>query len=246
MRSLSVFFIVATFWLCAESHSSELASWIEFSDAYHADELDRALASRDRIEPDRVFIAALADYRLAGMHMMRGDEDNAARRLRQALSIIESESHRVTSDADLMALRGGIEGMLIGTGGFLKGMRLGPRSARAIQFALTLDPSSATAWYMEGVGLYWRPRIFGGSNSLALDALDRAIELFGQSADDPVAGWGLAEAHVWCGEILYKEGKYESAARAFSAALAVQPGYRRAEAGMNLILARTPDIAESL
>ena len=88
-----------------------------------------------------------------------------------------------------------------------------------VKKAIELNPRSAGAWLSRGVGNYYLPEAFGGGLVLALQDIDKAIQLDGKSA----------EAQLWRGLALRKAKKPAEARKAFERSLALNPNRKWAK-----------------
>jgi cytochrome c-type biogenesis protein CcmH/NrfG len=78
---------------------------------------------------------------------------------------------------------------------------------------MELAPKSSMVWVAQGVGNYYLPSALGGGAPNAIASLRKAIELDTKNA----------EAYMWLGVSLRKDGKDAEARQAFTKALALNP-----------------------
>jgi tetratricopeptide (TPR) repeat protein len=95
----------------------------------------------------------------------------------------------------------------------MSGLSYGPKAKSSMSKAMELAPKSSMVWVAQGVGNYYLPSALGGGTQNAIASLRKAIEL------DPKN----AEAHMWLGVSLRKEGKDAEARQAFMRALQLNP-----------------------
>ena len=95
----------------------------------------------------------------------------------------------------------------------MSGLSYGPKAKTAIGKAVELAPKSSMVWVAHGVGNYYLPTALGGGPQVAITSLRKAIEL------DP----NNAEAYLWLGVSLRKDGKDNEARQAFTKALQLNP-----------------------
>ena len=79
--------------------------------------------------------------------------------------------------------------------------------------ALELDGKAALNWVSRGVGNYYLPPMFGGGVDKAIADFRKAIQLDAKSA----------EAHLWLGIALRKQGSIVEARQALEKSLALNP-----------------------
>jgi tetratricopeptide (TPR) repeat protein len=225
----------------AHAQLSGTAKWADSAsreiDAANAtgdlDRLTSAAAMLDRVltatpnDPLLLYYRSLALYRSATLYTGRKRNDDAKRALDEADLLLEQAATK-TPTADVLALRSGVLGLMIGASGNpLSGMTLGPKASGLVDRAMELDPKNPRVWLIRGMSAMFTPKMFGGGTDKAEHDLQKAIELF--DAERPVApapSWGRADAYVWLGQALQKDEKLDEARVAYQKALAIQPGYQ--------------------
>jgi tetratricopeptide (TPR) repeat protein len=95
----------------------------------------------------------------------------------------------------------------------MSGLSYGPKAKSAIAKAMELAPKSPMVWVAQGVGNYYLPSALGGGPANAIVSLRKAIEI------DPKN----AEAWMWLGVSLRKDGKDAEARQAFTKSLQLNP-----------------------
>jgi tetratricopeptide (TPR) repeat protein len=182
--------------------------------------LERALTVAPN-DPWLLHYLGFALYREGTLRMGRYRED-VGPVLERADSILE-RSTRLAAIPESHALRSGLLGMMIGTSP-IKGMTLGPKSGAQMERAIELAPNNPRVWMVRGIGAIHTPSMFGGGLDKSEEYLKKSIELFGTDKPEPPApAWGLAEAHVWLGQVYAKQGKKEMARTEYQKALAIEP-----------------------
>jgi tetratricopeptide (TPR) repeat protein len=173
-----------------------------------------------------LYYRALALYRAAGVYTGQKRNEEARRALEEADHLLEDATSKNPS-ADALALRGAVIGQLIGVSGNpFAGMTQGPKASGLIDRAMELEPKNPRVWLIRGISAMFTPRMFGGGTDKAERDLRKAIELFpGDSPTPPNPSWGHAEAYVWLGQALQKEGRMSEARAAYDRALEIQPNY---------------------
>jgi len=126
-------------------------------------------------------------------------------------------------DAESLALKGGLQGMMISFDQSSV-MTNGPQSVANIAHAIELAPASPRAWLLQGIGNLNKPAQFGGGAEPALESLRKAIDLFaGERADSTAIDWGHDDAWVWAGRAEMKRERYAAAESLYTRALAINP-----------------------
>ncbi|MEO5616470.1 MAG: tetratricopeptide repeat protein [Candidatus Eisenbacteria bacterium] len=126
--------------------------------------------------------------------------------------------------AEALALRGGIQGMLIGYRPS-SAMTLGPQSGANISRAISMEPGNPRIHLLAGVGELHKPAVFGGGPKGAIEEFRRAQELFAKEAvtDSIAPDWGRDDAFLWEGRAAMKLKDYAGARVAYRRALEANP-----------------------
>jgi tetratricopeptide (TPR) repeat protein len=185
--------------------------------------LERALTvtPNDRL---LLYYRSLAMYRLAAQYMGRTRNDDAKKALEEADMLLEQIETKAPA-ADALALRGAVVGQLIGlSGNPLSGMTLGPKASGLIERAMELEPNNPRVWLVRGISAMFTPKMFGGGTDKAEQDLRKAAELFAtERAVPPAPSWGHADAYIWLGQAMQKDGKIDEARTAYRKALEISP-----------------------
>ncbi|HEX6053240.1 MAG TPA: tetratricopeptide repeat protein [Gemmatimonadaceae bacterium] len=185
--------------------------------------LDRALTvtPNDRL---LLYYRSLSLYRLAAQYMGRNRNNDAKKALEEADRLLEQIETKAPA-GDALALRGAVVGQLIGlSSNPLSGMTLGPKASGLIERAMELEPNNPRVWLVRGISSMFTPKMFGGGTDKAERDLRKAAELFAaERVVAPAPSWGHADAYIWLGQTLQKEGKAEDARAAYEKALELSP-----------------------
>jgi tetratricopeptide (TPR) repeat protein len=194
--------------------------------------IDQAIALADRVlavtPRDGVMLhyKGYALYRKGNLMLgASAKESDLEPVLEEADAVLEA-SGAVLKWPETHALRAAVLGQLIGIGGMLSGMRLGPRADNLFDEAMQAGPANPRVFMLRGIGSIYKPKMFGGGSDKAERDLRQALELFAK--DHPVApapSWGHAEAWAWLGQVLAGEKRIDEARKAYQEALAIDPGY---------------------
>lgn len=95
----------------------------------------------------------------------------------------------------------------------LAGLKYGKCALDSVDKAIQLDPKSSMAYVSHGVGNYYLPQAFGGGIDPAIKDFRKAIELNSKNAD----------AWLWLGVALRREGQNSEAQKAFEKSLEINP-----------------------
>lgn len=116
--------------------------------------------------------------------------------------------------ADYYRILGTLCGQVIPANPILGALAYGKKAKEALDKAIELDPKSSPAHVAHGVGYFYLPANFGGGPDNAIKDYKRAIAL------DP----SNADAWLWMGVALAKQGQNKPARDAFAKALQLEPG----------------------
>jgi tetratricopeptide (TPR) repeat protein len=156
--------------------------------------------------------------------LMSRDAKQAERLGDDALERIEKVLAADPKNAEALALKGALQGLIIS----LKPdamMTLGPQSGANLARAASLQPGNPRVHLLNGVGVLHTPPNFGGGPEPALKEFLRAEELFAaESVSDSTApDWGRDDAFLWAGRAQMALKDTVAARASFRAALKANP-----------------------
>jgi tetratricopeptide (TPR) repeat protein len=154
---------------------------------------------------------ALACSYLAEVMIEQRERKPARQVAEQGIKAAEKAVALQPGSADDHRLLGTLYGQAITD--VMSGLSYGPKAKSSVAKAMELAPKSSMVWVAQGVGNYYLPAALGGGAPNAIASLRKAIEL------DPKN----AEAYMWLGVSLRKDGKDAEARQAFTKALALNP-----------------------
>jgi len=201
------------------------------ADASDVDAADAAAALAERavaLYPNDAMLRhyrAYALYRAGTMVFGRFGSGRARPYFDKARDVLEQLVEKPTIP-ESYALLASVYGMQIATAKIqmLAGMRLGSKSNSMMERAVTAGPNNPRVWVMRGIGALNTPSTFGGGLDKAEAHLKHAIELFATDKPEaPLPAWGLADAHVWLGQVYARQKKRDAARAEFEAARDLQP-----------------------
>ena len=146
------------------------------------------------------YYLGLAHFRMFPLPMTE-DSDLFSDHLDKAQKELEKAIKIDPQFAEAYAILGGVYGMK--AAGMFSGMKYGGKAKRAMAKARELQPESPRTYLIDGIGDYYKPKLFGGGLKNALEAFEKAVELF-KDYDSPKhlnPDWGEAEAHAWLGQV---------------------------------------------
>jgi len=144
--------------------------------------------------------------------------------LKEARAILEELVADDATHAEAHALLGSVIGGQI-TNPF-KGMVLGPKSTRALDRAFELEPTNPRVSFLQGVGAFFTPSMFGGGVDKAEAKLAEAEAFF--AAEPPGKAWpswGRVDVQAWMGVVRLKKGDRDGARLALEKGLAMEPDH---------------------
>ncbi len=184
--------------------------------------LERARGIAGRISggsdgPEAFVLLAEAEHEL-GHSWYEGDKGKAETHFEAALKAAE-RALGLRESADAHCLLGEALSQLIEFRGWGFAISAGPRSRKAFERALELDPDSARAHLDLGLSYLFTPKMFGGSIVKALEYLGKALEL---ARDDHTRFL----CHVWLAQAHAKAGHPGEASSHLRKALDIYPHNR--------------------
>ncbi len=162
--------------------------------------------------------AALHHSFLAQLGIEVGDKGLGRRAAEAGMAPARKAIELKASDAEAHRLLGTLCGQII-PANVLAGMKYGRCAMDEVKRAIELNPKSSAAWLSRGVGNYYLPTAFGGGVKLAIQDFEKAIQLDAKSA----------EAHLWYGIALRKDGRAKEAREALQRSLALNPNRKWAK-----------------
>jgi tetratricopeptide (TPR) repeat protein len=186
---------------------------------------ERALAT----EPDNLLLqyhVAYAEYRLM-TYLLNREKDRFDPFADKAVDRLEKLLRTKPDWSETQALLSAVHGLQIAKS-WTRAMMLGPKANQLAQQATGNDPGNPRAWLMHAAQKLNTPRMFGGSIDEALDAYEKAVDLFEDKTDkDPLEPtWGYTDALVWLGITYERLDRDEEALAVFHKVLEVEPDYR--------------------
>jgi tetratricopeptide (TPR) repeat protein len=193
--------------------------------------LDDAIALADRAlaafpdSPLLLHYRAYVLYEAGTLAIGRAGAAQARPYIEKARAVLEPLVKRETI-AESYALLASVYGLQIGLSRvpMFAGMQLGPKSSEWMDRAVAAGPRNPRVWLLKGIGDIHTPKAFGGGSDKAEQHLKQALALFAvDKPAPPLPTWGLAEAHLWLGQVYAARGQPDSARAEYNLALALQP-----------------------
>ncbi len=144
---------------------------------------ERTVAEMERYYRQQPSSAVLYGLLLARYGLIAFSLDEDTRKARFHLDKAEEELEVLFRDQQYLSKAYALQGAFLGFRISLRplaAIRLGPRSYRAIDNAIEADSLNPAAWMERGNSLFYTPSTFGGSKQGAVEAYQRAIQLFEQ------------------------------------------------------------------
>ena len=135
----------------------------------------------------------------------------------EALAMAEELVERHPNSADAHAWKGSLLGYRAGEVGGMEAARAGMSAAQEFELALYLDPDNALAYMGVGMLKLFTPEDYGGSPDVAIENLERALEL-----SDDVSF--RAQVLTFLGKAWRQKGDLAAARQHLEQALALDPG----------------------
>ncbi len=159
-----------------------------------------------------LYLMALARSYEAEIAMEKGDKRGSAAAAEAGLDPARRAVAAAPNNAEYHRVLGTLCGQII-PANVLAGLKHGRCALEEVEKAIQLDGKSAMNWLSRGVGNYYLPASFGGGIEKAVADFDKAIAL-----DEK-----LAEAHLWKGIALRKQGRSAEARKAIERSLQLNP-----------------------
>ena len=111
--------------------------------------------------------------------------------------------------------------------GLISRIQYGLKYINTMQKALEIAPENPRVVLADGIGTFYKPKVFGGGVKSAVKKLERAQELFKQweSPNEWSPNWGHEMALAWLGKAYMELGNFQGAKQAYREALKIRPGY---------------------
>jgi tetratricopeptide (TPR) repeat protein len=170
------------------------------------------------------YYIALSDYRLIVYYLSGREHEKMDPYIKEAKEHLEQSIEEKPDFSESYALLAAILGMQITRNPF-SGLWLGPRIGGIIAEAKKLEHDNPRIWFIEGIGAYHRPELFGGGYDNARKALLKSIEYFSTDAidDRTLPSWGESEAYAWLGYFEMQNNALDDARVYLERALDVDP-----------------------
>ncbi|MBM4169461.1 MAG: tetratricopeptide repeat protein [Ignavibacteria bacterium] len=172
--------------------------------------------------------SALAHYYLGYINYQvaitieRMDKDRAVLSLDRAVAHLEAATEKDEQFAEAYALLASCYGIKTSFAP-LKGIVWGPKSNALVDRAKKLAPRNPRVAFLDAIGTYSTPVLFGGGKEKGLKGMRAAAELFDQWEDsDPLQpSWGKEEVYAWIGRAYMEQKEYILARKAFEKSLEI-------------------------
>jgi tetratricopeptide (TPR) repeat protein len=167
--------------------------------------------------------AAYADWRAVPL-LMRDNKKAAERQCEAGLAAAEKAMALDPTNAEVVALHAGLQGLSLGFKNPMAGMTLGPKMEESMKKARTLAPGNPRVMLFEGINTFHKPGFVGGGADKAMPIFERAREAFEAEAVTP-EHWGHDDVYVWLGRASMEEKDYAAARTYLRKALEVNPDH---------------------
>ena len=170
------------------------------------------------------YYSALAYFRLYPLPLT-DDSHLYSKNLDMAQTELERAVELDPDFADAYALLCGVYGMK--ASGMFSGIKYGKKANQALAKAQKLDPQNPRMYLIDGMGNYYKPKLFGGGIVNAQEAILTSLNLFeSHSSENEIApDWGKAEAHAWLANIFFSLNNNEKSHEHILKALTIAPNF---------------------
>jgi tetratricopeptide (TPR) repeat protein len=158
------------------------------------------------------YLFARAQSLVAEVAMEKGDKKGSASAAETGITAAQKAVQLESGNSEYHRILGTLCGQVIPANVML-GLKYGRCAMDEVAKAVELNPKSAENLMSRGVGNYYLPPSFGGGIDKAVEDFDKSIAL----------NANLAEAHLWRGLALRKQGKNAEARKALTRSLELNP-----------------------
>ena len=162
--------------------------------------------------------SALANSLLAQLAIEIGDKNLGKSAAEAGMRAGQRAVKLKPANAEYHRILGTLCGQII-PANVMSALKYGRCAMQEVSKAIEIDGKSSQAWVSRGVGNYYLPPAFGGGVNLAVDDLQKAVQL---DANNP-------EAHLWLGIALRKAGRNADARKAIAKSLELNPNRKWAK-----------------
>jgi len=165
-----------------------------------------------------------ADYRLHTLPVELSDKQKKEH-LDEAVRLLEKTIELKPDFAEAHALLSAVYGMK--ATGIISGMKYGPKADKQIKIAREQSPENPRITLIDGISLYYKPGMFGGSVEKAAEQFEKAIQQFQtfEPENKLMPEWGYIEVYAWLGQAQKEQKNYQEARKAYRKALEIDPDY---------------------
>jgi tetratricopeptide (TPR) repeat protein len=107
----------------------------------------------------------------------------------------------------------------------LQGPRLGPLSIDCAKRAISLDPENPCGYIQYGNAMYFMPRIFGGSKTVALEYYEKAQKMMELRAGGIKYDWNYLNLLVTIAKVYRENGQKKAAKVMYEKILQTEPSF---------------------
>lgn len=104
-----------------------------------------------------------------------------------------------------------------------KGIFLGVKSSNNLEEAKKIDPGSPLVWAIYAKAKLFTPPGFGGDKKEAVNALEKAVELY--EMENTINNWRYLDALAWLGQAYQQIEESDKAITTYQKALKVEPDF---------------------
>ena len=153
-------------------------------------------------QPALLFDLIQSEYGFIGFRLAK-EEEGLDEEIDRLIGLTEKLDDYEQYRSHAEAFRGALYAIKIGLKP-IRALGLGPKSEKALNRALELDPENPYAWVEMGNMRYHAPGLFGGSHAKAILCFQKAVDLFDQNPEQKAHNWQYLHALCWMG-LAYEE-----------------------------------------
>ncbi len=169
------------------------------------------------------YYVAYCDNQLVNLVMSKQDKSKVKKYVNDAIAHLKDCIADNQDFAEAHGLLSSLYGKKIALSPWT-GFWYGPKSARILDKALSLEPENPRIHLIHGISLNFTPKSFGGGKARAKESLIKAAEYFIKDNPEPIMpDWGHSDVYAWLGLLEFELGNNALANDHWEKALTINP-----------------------
>jgi tetratricopeptide (TPR) repeat protein len=177
----------------------------------------------DRSSNEGLFLLVQTQF-IYSSYLMEEDEDEAEKWIEKSWPMAESLKANKFKTAQVLAMEGSMYGFMTSINPW-KVMTYGPKSIEYLDKAIETNPNCPIAWLYYGNADFYRPEIFGGSKTEALNKYKKAYSLLEERDVQKYDQWKVLNTLVMMGQAYEALDEPSLAKEYYQMALEIEPDF---------------------